>query len=85
MVVVDGVTVCVPPEVASVKLLPSEPDTVTSSAFVALTVSVAEEPVFTVVGFAAMVTVGADAGVAEVPQPVTSKSKGRQKTKTAIS
>ena len=73
-----GVTVSVPPAAAMVLLLPSEPVTVTVVALVAVTVRVEGVPAATVVGLAAMVTVGDVVGAVPaptVPQPVTSRNK----------
>jgi len=58
VVVAVGFTVCVPPAAGRVYELPSEPLIVTVLAFVAATVSVADVPAATVVGFDVMVTVG---------------------------
>ena len=57
--VAEGVTACVPPVDARVYALPSVPLIATVVAFVAVTVSNDELPETTVVGFAAIVTVGA--------------------------
>jgi len=64
MVVVAGVTDCVPPVLASGYDEPSVPVITTVVALVAVTVSVAGrlDPAVIVVGFALMVTVGAGGG-----------------------
>jgi hypothetical protein len=59
-------------------LLPSDPEIVTVVAFAAVTVRFEGAPAATVVGLAAMVTVGEVVGVVPaptVPQPVTSRNK----------
>ena len=59
VVLADGVTDCVPPLACRSYELPSDPLIVTCVALVAATVNVDELPATTVVGFPAMVTVGA--------------------------
>ncbi len=79
VVVVPGVTVCVPPVLASGYDEPSVPVMTTVVALVATTVNVDEVPAVIVVGLALIVTVGAvDAftvtvvlAVAVPPAPVT--------------
>jgi hypothetical protein len=58
-VVVVGLTDCVPPVVAKVYVLPSDPFTITCVAFVAFTVSVEDPPLEIDVGLELMLTVGA--------------------------
>jgi len=59
VVVAVGVTVCVPPPGCKACVLPSDPDTVTCVALVAVTVKVDEPPAATEVGFAEIPTDGA--------------------------
>jgi hypothetical protein len=59
VVVVVGLTDCVPPFDCRVYLLPSDPLTVTCVALVAVTVSVEEPPLVIEVGLELMLTVGA--------------------------
>ena len=63
MVVIGGLTTCVPPVAPSVYELPSEPVIVTLEAFVAVAVRVDESPAVIEVGFAVMATVGAGLAV----------------------
>ena len=75
-----GVTVRVPPVVDMVLLLPSDPVTVTAVALAAATVNVDDAPAATVVGLAAIVTVGAvvvGVPAPTVPHPVITKSNDR--------
>jgi hypothetical protein len=71
VVVAAGLTVTVPPAGARVLVVPSEPVTTTPVAFVAATVRVELLPAVIVVGFAAMVTVGALDGGGGVDDTVT--------------
>jgi hypothetical protein len=64
VVVAFGLTACVPPVVASVYELLSDPVIVTEVAFVAATVKVDEAPAVIEAGLALMVTVGAGVVVA---------------------
>jgi hypothetical protein len=63
MVVVVGLTDCVPPLGSKVYVLPSVPVTVTCVAFVAFTVKVDALPEIIEVGFGAMVTAEGGFGV----------------------
>lgn len=86
MVVAVGVTVSVPPLDDKLKLLPSDPFTVTVEAFVAATVNVEVFPVAIEVGFAVIVIVGAEGSISEplsVPHPESSNKPGSKKASTA--
>lgn len=84
VVVVAGVTDCVPPVAARVKLLPSEPARVTAVALLADTVNMVEAPALMEAGLAETVTVGfwAGGGVLELPEPHPERPSKTGTTKT---
>lgn len=63
IVVVAGLTACVPPLGCRVYVLPSDPTTLTSVALDAVIVRIEELPAVIAVGVAAMVTVGGRVGI----------------------
>jgi hypothetical protein len=78
VVVLDGLTVCVPPPAFSVNVLPSVPVNATCVAFAAVNTKVQESPALIEVGFAEMVTVGAGderLDLPGLPQPVSGSDR----------